>query len=242
VNRRRKDIRKQRHRRNLAMILGGGLFCTCAPATNNVTPHVPQTPAQLRDDAGPATNRLVQMTTEADAQQQQTHQRINAIQEESGRLKNSLNRALTEANRLREQKSASEEELNSLWQMLTEATQRNLFLEIEVLEAQNSAEKERKLREAAAGQLQELQELVRLKDQEAAELRGQLNHEMSVSLSLHGQNKALAGSAERLRVEIGSLRGANRIMRNFLIGAGAALFISIVLNVLLVTGRLKFPF
>lgn len=105
---------------------------------------------------------------------------VAGLQRSTSSLREGLGKAVTEADRLRNQKAATEKELSSLWQMLKDSEAKVQALVAEVEAAWNTAAQQRELRVKAEANLAELTRTAAARDAEAASLRLQRQDMVSV--------------------------------------------------------------
>jgi chromosome segregation ATPase len=207
------------------------LLATCAPKP--VPPvHTPTIRPPAVADAGPLVDELSRAGVAADNQQAETSRRLTNAQREASSLKSSLERATGEADRLRRQKSAGEEELTRLWELLTEASQRNMFLEVELTSASTSLEAEKALRIEAQAMLLRLQSQVRQKDMEASLLRQSLDQSEAAADRLSDQVRKSFEEARQAKADVDQLKGRNSLKNKILLGTGILLILSLLANYL----------
>ena len=103
-------------------------------------------------------------------------QQVEALRKNSIDLQHGFSVATTEAARLKAQKTASEKELDALWDMLngTEARAKALFAEVE--KAKAFADQQRDFRMIAEKRLDDLAKAAIARDTETMELRAQREH------------------------------------------------------------------
>ncbi len=197
------------------------LFAACAPKAVIVPPYVPTAPVEKREEVAPIVDDLRDRTAEADARAAAARARLDAVSRESRTLREGLESAVTEADRLRKQKTATEEELTNLWASLQESLARNLFLEKEAEDAVREAEAERLARVRVSESLARLQEAARQKDAEAAQLRRDLDHSQAVAKGLHLTAADAAGQAQAAQAKASAATArANTWFKLFLSATG----------------------
>ena len=201
------------------------LFASCATKPPVAVPvarvlPVVQAAKSVADSADKASNA----GRAADDQSTITANKVAAVKKESAQLKQSLDSAVTETKRLRQQKSATEQELVDLLNTLQQASTRNLFLEKEVEEAQHSVVQERELRRLANVALVDLQAAARAKDREVELLRNNLTIAVGDAEAQGAANRALAAQHDKAQTALGVATGRVKVWRGlFLTTAGLIL-------------------
>ena len=143
-------------------------FSACAPD------HIAPTPVARPVETVPITPLVEKARQEAaDAREtaSQLSDKVDVLHDQTAKLGTGLKAATAEADRLRQQKAASEKELEGLWQMLTneQARAAEMFRQVETSkELAALATKQRMLAETRLG---ELTELAAARDSEVANLR-----------------------------------------------------------------------
>ncbi len=113
------------------LLLCALLACSCAPRAIPVS-GVPTAPPRAVP-AAPAAQAAARSASATGAVSAKLESRVEDLQQKATGLRKGINAAVTEADRLRQQKTASEKEIDALWQMLAghEAKVRDLFAEAE---------------------------------------------------------------------------------------------------------------
>lgn len=102
--------------------------------------------------------------------------KVDDLQRTTGELRAGMSAATAEADRLRKQKAATEQELDGLWQLLTASDEHAKRLFAEVGEAKSAAEAQRQQRQLSEVRLNELAQAAIARDTETLELRDQRDH------------------------------------------------------------------
>lgn len=195
--------------------------CATPPA---VAPFIKQTLPAESADISPALGAARDAAARADAANDLSREHISTIQRETTTLRQGLQAATAEADRLRKQKTASETELDHLWQSLQNLTTRNLFLEAEAQAATDSLAREKSLRLLAGEALTSAQTLARGKESEATQLRLQLIDSEAQREAIHSTSAALAKAATQHQSRADKLSGEIRLYR-IVLGISALLFL-----------------
>ena len=213
------------------------VITSCAPSSPLVPPFVKQTlPAQAAD-ISPALNAARDAATKADAAVDLSRGHITTITRETTTLRQGLQAATDEADRLRRQKTASEAELDGMWQSLQALTARNLFLESEAQAAADSLAREKTLRHTASEALTTAHALARGKESEATQLRLQLIDSESQREAIHTTSAALAKAVAHHQSRADKLAGEIRLYR-IALGIAALLFLLWIIIKFLLPPRL----
>ena len=157
--------------------------------------------------------------------------RVVELSQNATALHNDMMAAVAEADKLRKQKTATEEQLTDLWRRLTEITNRNMFLEKEADDALNDANAQKLARVELEKQIGLLKKAGVAKDQENDTLTSQ-NGDKRLTISDQGEiiNKlnARAVAAEK-NAAVGSyLKGCVWVL-------GILLFLAVLFFILIRT-------
>lgn len=144
----------------------------------------------------------------------------------------SLRDAVAEANRLRQQKHATESELITLYNHLLEQERRTKILVSDIIDAEASLIHEKNLRQEVSDRLAESEKLAAAKDNENAELRRLLDYseQLTEKASVAAQNAT--NTSTELTKKVGIAEGRATTWRWISIGLGAALVAAVALHVL----------
>lgn len=188
-----------------------------APAPRPVEAVAPAA-RQAREDslrAGEASSRL--------------EGKVAELQRTTGELRAGMSGATQEADRLRKQKTATEKELDGLWQLLTASDEHAKRLFAEVEQAKAFADEQNRLRLIADRRSVELVTMAAMKDQEVLELRTEndfLRAELEVAKRSQETLTAQKDAAEK-QAAVGNY------LRKWLIGIVAAVVLYFLLKLAL---------
>lgn len=186
------------------------LAASCAPNTPAPGGFVKAIIPEKAPDASPVVAEAKKAAAEADTQTEVARVHVTTVTREAATLRQGLEAATAEADRLRLQKSASEAELDGMWRSLQALTARNLFLEEEAAKAAQSLAYEKQLRKAANETFTRAEGMIRQKESEAAALRLQLIDSEASREAIHttaaSLSKAAASSASRADKLAGAIR------------------------------------
>jgi chromosome segregation ATPase len=204
------------------------LWCvSCAPKAIPLPPgYQPQAPVPQAEDAMPYVDGLRDAHALADAASAINQARSDNVANQTATLRAGINKVTAEADRLRKQKAATEEELDSLWQLLTHENERAIALFAEAEKARDGLIEERRLRAEANAKLAPLQKAVVDISNEAKALRLQLADAEAGSLKAHqsAENFAQLAAADKARAD--KAEGKISVWKNIAFGA---VFIALVL-------------
>lgn len=102
--------------------------------------------------------------------------KVESLQKTSSGLRDELSLATAEASRLKQQKAASADELQTLWQTLNSTEQKAKALFEEIEQAKLAAEEQKQLRAITEKRMDELLKTAVARDNETVELRAQRDH------------------------------------------------------------------
>lgn len=201
-----KKINRRRHSaawRRLGIGAAIGLCLTaftCAPTTPRAvvvgTPHM-AVPAST-PSAVPGLEQARKTHGEAEAESGRAQSYVQRTREGLAESQRQLQLAVTEADRLRRQKTATENELLALYNKLVEQEKRMKVLVADITDAETALESAKLMRDKALSQLVTAENQARDKEAEAKQLRDQLVHEQQVSDSYQqaaSRNSQLAADA-----------------------------------------------
>lgn len=201
---------------------------SCAPSPRAVVvPPVNQTPAAVATSPMPVLEEARRSHQAADAEGARAIEKVSNAGRAAQDANTAMQSLVAEAKRLREQKSATEEQLLDFYNQLVAQEKRSRVLVAELASASQSLDSERALRAAVSSRLSETEILVAAKDSEARELRDQLVHQNQVT-SAYGKaasdNANLAAKyqndvvAEKERFKIAAIVAASEFALLLLIG------------------------
>ena len=162
------------------------LLASCAPRPGTVPKHVPLDPPPKARAVEIAPVR--QAAAAAHREGAVAGAKVEIIAAEVKALESHLDAAVAEADRLRKQKSASERELDLMWENLTKIHQRHDALSLEAQGAKAALDRQKLLHAAAETEIAKLEQAVREAGVETALLRS----------SFTTAEKLRAGTAEAL--------------------------------------------
>ena len=170
----------------LSSLLAFALLASCAPRPGTVPKHVPLDPPPRARAVEVAPVR--QAAAAASREGAVAGAKVEKIAAEVKALETHLDAAVAEADRLRKQKSASERELDLMWENLTKIHQRHDALSLEAQGAKAALDRQKLLHAAAETEIAKLEQAVRAAGVEVALLRS----------SFTTAEKLRAGTAEAL--------------------------------------------
>ena len=170
----------------LSSLLAFALLASCAPRPGTVPKHVPLDPPPRARAVEVAPVR--QAAAAASREGAVAGAKVEQIAAEVKALETHLDAAVAEADRLRKQKSASERELDLMWENLTKIHQRHDALSLEAQGAKAALDRQKLLHAAAETEIAKLEQAVRAAGVEVALLRS----------SFTTAEKLRAGTAEAL--------------------------------------------
>ncbi|GAA5117151.1 hypothetical protein JIN84_17835 [Luteolibacter yonseiensis] len=138
------------------------LVASCAPR------------AVLVEPVAPAVTKARASVEAANMSSARLEKNVGSIHTGISSLGLEINKATTEADRLRKQGSATPAELEKQWKALTGIRTRNLFLETQSTEAVQNAAEQRFLRETANARLAELEKTAVTNDKGVEKLKTQI--------------------------------------------------------------------
>lgn len=176
MSNRKRHTRLRRIGASLIVIALSSLALSCwpRPADPVTKPVIPKAPV-VTESASPTMDKAGRKTSEADTQSAITEERVSRAKNAADEAKARMKTALEEADRLRKQKTASENELVALYNQLVAQDQKMGVLLIDLTGAQSSLAAERKLRKEANDLLADARAKVAARDAETALLRSQLD-------------------------------------------------------------------
>lgn len=127
----------------------------CAPKLDPIPPRAIPAPRQS-EAVTPLVDRVRAEAAKSGEVSAKLEGRVEALQRTTGELRAGMSAATAEADRLRKQKAATEQELDGLWQLLTASDEHAKRLFAEVEEAKSAAEAQRQQRQLSDVRLSEL--------------------------------------------------------------------------------------
>lgn len=161
----------------ILLILPLLLFACCTRSAIQPPGLAPQGAVPRAVEVGDAAGRVREASAAVDTAAAGIELRAGLISRETRSLRQSLNDATAEADRLRKNEGRTIEEMNQMWMRLTDITRRSILLEDEALAAVKALDESRELRRQATVEIVQLQQDAAKKDQEASALRLQLADE-----------------------------------------------------------------
>lgn len=180
--------------------------CWPKPADPLVKPLHPVAPGKTQS-AGPAVDQAGKKSSEADTQSALTEERINRAKVVADDAKARMKTALDEADRLRKQKTASENELVALYNQLVAQDQKMGSIIQDLSSAQSSLTTERKLRKEANDLLADARTKIAARDAETSMLRAQLDQSNAQAEAYFNSAKASADALEKAQVKAAAAEG-----------------------------------
>lgn len=207
-----------------------GMVC-CAPPVAVPRPIVPTPPSQSAS-ISPAVETARLASGKTAAASERLERQVDALKKSATDLQDGMADAVLEADRLRKKKSATEAELESLWQQLTKLQQRNLFLEIEVDTAVQYAIEQKALRTVSESRVTALTQLAADRDAEVTALRSQ-HADMAKTIqdqaAAYDQQAAISAKhATRADKSAGTISSQRRVI----LILGILILLSVGLNVI----------
>jgi hypothetical protein len=198
-------------------------LASCAPPKAVPVPNYrPQAPVAEAADPQPFVDGLRHATADADRKAAINQERADALSKQTVTLKDGINKATAEADRLRKQKSATEKELDALWQLLAKEQTHALNLFNEAEKHRVSTIEERQLRKVAESKLQSMQTVVSKSYDEVVGLRLQLKDAEAGSKNAHESAAKFSQLAAADKARADKLEGAKTVWRNIAFGGIAA--------------------
>lgn len=189
------------------------LLASCQPQATRVPSHVPPSPVPKAVPVAESVSAVRSATEEVARSGERAEVKVAAAVREAATLREGLEDAVAEADRLRQAKTATEEDLTKMWQRLTALTQRNLFLEEEMRGAERELANQRELRRQAMVQITVLEQRAAEKDREAALLRTQYEDAEAIREATAKAADAIARERDTARTEADKLKGEVRLYR-----------------------------
>lgn len=191
------------------------------------------TAAERAPDVSPALKEARKAAAAADERSDEARDRVASVSREASGLREGLQAAAVEADRLRKQKTASEAELEGMWRSLEALTVRNLFLEAEAAKAEEALKHEKALRRGAADAMIHAEQLALQKQGEADQLRQQLADSEAARAVVHESAQALGEVAAAANAKADQATGELRLWRWGGVILAGAIFLWVVIRALL---------
>ena len=160
---------------------------------------------------------------------------VNLLRQSASDLQDGMAEAVLEADRLRQQKSATEADLQGLWQKLTALQTRNLFLETEAETAVTYATEQKERRAAAEQAVTDLTALTTAQEAELSRYRQQYE---TLTTAYQASEQARA-KAETARAAADKQAAIGNYLRRWLFGLVA--LIAVYFLIKLAIPKLGFP-
>jgi len=149
---------------------------SCWDRRDPIPPHAPVVkPAAAKPSPGPLVDEAGKKGNEADAQAAITAVKLSDANTNAATAQAQMREALAEVERLRKQKSASENELLALYNRLVGQDKQLGVMMADISSARDSLEQERKLRQEANSLLSKARQQIEDKDNEVSLVRFQLD-------------------------------------------------------------------
>lgn len=203
----------------LAWLLIAFLLPSCAPRGGAVPSFVPKAAVVKQEDTAPAISKAKEASSKADTASAVTKTHIEAADRTAAFLREALGKSVTEADRLRKQGSATQQDLTSLWIDLTNTVEKNRILTNDLANVSASFLEERELRNAAASAMDRAETVARSKDREAGDLRLNLTDCEANRKAIHTTNQHLSIAAQAANARADKLAGEVGLYRIGLIVA-----------------------
>lgn len=187
------------------------LAASCAPNVPSVPAFVPKAKVIERPDAAPAIAKARQDTAKADNASAVTKIHLESSERTAALLREALGKSVNDADRLRKQGSASQQDLTSLWIDLTNTLEKNRTLSNDLSLTSASFLAERELRNTATSAMDRAEAIARSKDREAAELRLHLTDSEANRQAIHTTSQQLSKTAAAAAARADNLAGAIRV-------------------------------
>lgn len=203
-----------------------------------ITPVKPKAPAESVS-AAPTADKVERKTAEADSQSAVTEERVARAKSAADEAKAKMRTAVEEADRLRKQKSASENELLNLYNQLVAQDQKMGSLLTDLTGAQSSLFTERKLRKEASDLLALTRVQIAERDAETTMLRAQLAQANAQTDECYKNAQAAADSLQKVSERAATEAGRTKTWRNI---AVVEMVILLLIFGLFLTKRAVLPF
>jgi chromosome segregation ATPase len=217
------------HAATVACVL---LPVACAPKAI-VVPEANKLPAPpARESARPALADALQNATKATAEAQRARDSVDRAKAAAGSAQISLQASLAEVRRLLAQRSATSEELQTLYTKLEALEKELVTILADLTQAKDSLATEKLLSANTLAKLRTAEALTIEKDAEVAELRRILKYSETLTAQATAKAQQAVTASEKLRSQVGVEQGRAKTWRNIAIGIGAALLLAIGAHIL----------
>lgn len=203
---------------------------SCAPKPVNPLKPVQQVQPIKTPSASPVLDDARKVSGDADTQAAIAAERLARAQAGASTAQQRAKAALAEAERLRVQKTATEKELANQSKLVRELGEAMDALESDLAAVSQSLLSERGLRQKISVMLVEAQTKATQKDQEADQLRAQLNQAEVQANSYYLTAEANAKAAMAAQERVASAQGATKTWRWIAIWIGISLLVSLLLH------------
>jgi hypothetical protein len=204
--------------------------CFPKPSEPIVNPVKPKAPARTESAAGTA-EQASRKSSEADSQSAVTEERVARARSAADDAKAKMKTALEEADRLRKQKSASENELLNLYNQLVAQDQKVGSILTDLTSAQTSLATERRLRKEANDLMTDMRSKIAIRDAETVMLRAQLEQSNAQSDAYYASAKDTAAKLQKAQQDVGIAEGQVKTWRNIALTAGGILLLLVLIAV-----------
>lgn len=211
-------------------VVGFLASCAPAPAPRAIIPSAPPRSAPAAPVIA-AANSTQSASTAASAK---LESQVNLLRQSASDLQDGMAEAVLEADRLRKQKSATEADLDGLWQKLTNLQTRNLFLEAEAETAVTYAVEQKERRAAAE---QAVTDLTALTTAQEAELSSYRVKYQDLATAYHASEKSRA-IADAARAAAEKQAAVGNYLRRCLFGLVALIAAYFVIKLFIPSLRL----
>lgn len=220
------------------LIVGVPLLATCATRVPARATIVKLAPAAQQPSARPIVEDVRRLSNEADVQAALAADQIARAGKGMRETQQDMQELVAQADKLRQQKAASESDLIKLYNRLVEQEKRVRVLVADITGAEASLASERNMRRAVSVKLSEAEALIAAKDAEAQQLRDQLiymNDVAEATRKMADDNATLAGR-ESARAD--KVAGEASLVTKLLVGTGGLLLLAVLVIFLLVRAKL----
>lgn len=220
--------------RPLTPLLAACIFLVVACTPRPVAPpldHKLPAPPQ-RESAQPALASALRAAAEAAAEAQRARDSVDRAQTAAATAQAAAKTSVAEAKRLLEQKTATENELLTLYNLLVEQEKGLSVLTADIGVARNALIVEKRHSGVTLQQLQLAETRALAKEAEADELRRLLTYSESLTAQATKTAKDAINASESLRTEVGIAKGSAKTWRNITYGTGVLLLLSLGAHVL----------
>jgi chromosome segregation ATPase len=204
-----------------------GLFqCAPQPATRAIVPTLPNQSQKVV----PAVDTARAATAKTAVVSDRLERQVESLKKTATELNDGMADAVLEADRLRKQKSATEAELQGLWEKLNAVKERNMFLELQADEAVAFANEQKTLRVEAEASLAEVSRLAAERDAEVVSLRLQHGDMAKMIEAANAETAKLRADLNKANAEAGIGKFVKGLIWTTLIMGGLALAVYVILR------------